>query len=57
MTDVFTAPDDGGDLKSSDFSTSMTDRLGAQWADTLDPKDSLSGMWALAAQPRSAGGR
>jgi hypothetical protein len=47
MTDVFTAPDDGGDLKSSDFSTSMTDRLGAQWADTLDPKDSLSGMWAL----------
>src|SRR6202167_3261809 len=47
MTDVFTAPDDGGDLKSSDFSTSMVDRLGAQWADTLDPKDSLSGMWAL----------
>jgi hypothetical protein len=47
MTDVFTQPDDGGDLKSSDFSTSMVDRLGAQWADTLDPKDSLSGMWAL----------
>jgi hypothetical protein len=47
MSDVFTTPDDGGDLKSSDFSTSMTDRLGAQWADTLDPKDSLSGMWAL----------
>jgi hypothetical protein len=45
MTDVFTAPDDGGDLKSSDFSTSMVDRLGAQWADTLDPKNSLSGMW------------
>jgi hypothetical protein len=47
MTDVFSTPDDGGDLKSSDFSTSMVDRLGAQWADTLDPKDSLSGMWAL----------
>jgi hypothetical protein len=45
VTDVFTAPDDGGDLKSSDFSTSMVDRLGAQWADTLDPKNSLSGMW------------
>ena len=45
MTDVFTSPDDGGDLKSSDFSTSMVDRLGAQWADTLDPNDSLSGMW------------
>ncbi len=45
MTDIFTAPDDGGDLKSSDFSTSMVDRLGAQWADTLDPKDSLSGLW------------
>ena len=45
MTDVFTAPDDGGDIKSSDFSTSMVDRLGAQWADTLDPKNSLSGMW------------
>jgi hypothetical protein len=53
MTDVFTAPDDGGDLKSSDFSTSMVDRLGAQWADTLDPKNSLSGMW-LARQARQA---
>jgi hypothetical protein len=53
MTDVFTAPDDGGDLKSSDFSTSMVDRLSAQWADTLDPKNSLSGMW-LARQARQA---
>jgi hypothetical protein len=53
VTDVFTAPDDGGDLKSSDFSTSMVDRLGAQWADTLDPKDSLSGMW-LARQARQS---
>jgi hypothetical protein len=53
VTDVFTAPDDGGDLKSSDFSTSMVDRLGAQWADTLDPKNSLSGMW-LARQARQA---
>jgi hypothetical protein len=53
VTDVFTAPDDGGDLKSSDFSTSMVDRLGAQWADTLDPKNSLSGMW-LARQARQS---
>jgi hypothetical protein len=57
MTDVFTQPDDGGDLKSSDFTTSMVDRLGAQWADTLDPKDSLSGMWLLRrAREGTAGG-
>ncbi|HJZ22038.1 MAG TPA: hypothetical protein VJ226_13835, partial [Bradyrhizobium sp.] len=57
MTDIFTTPDDGGDLKSSDFTTSMTDRLGAQWADTLDPKSSLSGMWiARRAREGIAGG-
>jgi hypothetical protein len=53
MSDIFSTPDDGGDLKSSDFTTSMADRLGAQWADTLDPKNSLSGMW-LARQARQA---
>jgi hypothetical protein len=57
MSDIFTAPDDGGDLKSSDFTTSMADRLGAQWADTLDPKNSLSGMWiARRAREAAAGG-
>ena len=42
--------------KASDFSTSMVDRLGAQWADTLDPKNSLSGMWLgrRAARPSPA---
>src|SRR5580693_1994313 len=35
----------------------MSDRLGAQWADTLDPKDSLSGMWiARQARQAAAGG-
>jgi hypothetical protein len=53
MSDIFSTPDDGGDLKSSDFTTSMADRLGAQWADTLDPKNSLSGMW-LARQARQS---
>jgi hypothetical protein len=57
VTDTFTMPDDGGDLRSSDFTTSMSDRLGAQWADTLDPKDSLSGMWiARQARQAAAGG-
>jgi hypothetical protein len=57
VTDTFTTPDDGGDLRSSDFTTSMSDRLGAQWADTLDPKDSLSGMWiARQARQAAAGG-
>jgi hypothetical protein len=57
MSDIFSTPDDGGDLKSSDFTTSMADRLGAQWADTLDPKNSLSGMWiARRAREAAAGG-
>ena len=42
MSEVFSTPDDGGDLLASDFTTSMTDRLAAQAADTIDPKNHIS---------------
>ena len=54
MTDIFTQPDDSGDLKSSDFSTSMIDRLGAQWADTLDPKNRYRACGSAARSPKAS---
>lgn len=45
MTEFFSQPDDSGQARASDGETSLGGRLGAQAADTLDPKNSLSGMW------------
>jgi hypothetical protein len=45
MTEIFSQPDDAGPARASEAETSLWGRLGAQAADTLDPKDSLSGMW------------
>jgi hypothetical protein len=45
VTDFFSTPDDLGEIRQSDLQSSLGDRLGAQAADALDPKDSLSGMW------------
>jgi hypothetical protein len=45
VTEIFSQPDDAGPARASEAETSLWGRLGAQAADTLDPKDSLSGMW------------
>jgi hypothetical protein len=45
VTEIFSQPDDAGPASASEAETSLWGRLGAQAADTLDPKDSLSGMW------------
>jgi hypothetical protein len=45
VTEIFSQPDDAGPAKASEAETSLWGRLGAQAADTLDPKDSLSGMY------------
>jgi hypothetical protein len=53
VTEIFSQPDDAGPARASEAETSIWGRLGAQAADTLDPKDSLSGMW-LARRAREA---
>jgi hypothetical protein len=45
VTEIFSQPDDAGPARASEAETSLSGRLGAQAADTLDPKDSLSGMY------------
>jgi hypothetical protein len=57
MTEIFSQPDDAGPALASEAQTSLWGRLGAQAADTLDPKDSLSGMFiGRRAREASAGG-
>lgn len=57
MTEIFSQPDDSGPARASEAETSIWGRLGAQAADTLDPKNSLSGMYiARRAREASAGG-
>jgi hypothetical protein len=45
VTEIFSQPDDAGPARASEAETSLWGRLGAQAADTLDPKDSLSGVY------------
>jgi hypothetical protein len=57
MSEFFSQPDDAGQARASEAQTSMWGRLGAQAADTLDPKDSLSGMFiGRRAREAAAGG-
>lgn len=57
MTEFFSQPDDTGSALASEATTSLWGSLGAQAADTLDPKDSLSGMFiGRRAREASAGG-
>lgn len=44
MTDVFATPDEFGDIRASELHASLFDRVSAEAADTLDPKNSPSGM-------------
>jgi hypothetical protein len=53
VTEIFSQPDDAGPARASEAETSLWGRIGAQAADTLDPKDTLSGMW-LARRAREA---
>lgn len=45
MTEIFSQPDDAGPARASEAETSLSGRLGAQAAESLDPKNSLSGMY------------
>jgi hypothetical protein len=45
VTEIFSQPDDAGPAKASEAETSLSGRLGAQAAETLDPRDSLSGVY------------
>ena len=57
MTEIFSQPDDAGPARASEAETSLWGRLGAQAADTLDPKDSLSaGLLLRRSREAAAGG-
>lgn len=47
MTDFFSHPDDFGEIQQSELHASLGESLGAQAKDSLDPKNSLSGMYIL----------
>lgn len=45
MPEFFSTPDDPGEIQQSEMHASLGERLGAQAMDTLDPKNSLSGLY------------
>ena len=56
MSDVLPEPEDFGAPLASEAHTSYAGQLGAEWANTLDPKDSLSGGYIFRRMREAAAG-